>query len=412
MPQLTLTLPRPHPGQKHILDNAKRFNVIACGRRFGKSQMGINLSVESAVQGHPVAWFSPTYRMLSDIWRQVRDLLRPFARHVSEDEHRIELLSGGTIEFWSLDSGDTARGRRYKRVILDEAALDANLLDHWQAAIRPTLTDLRGDAWFLSTPRGMGGFKQLYLQGASGDFEDWASFTAPTAQNPFIHAEEIAAARQDLPERTFSQEYLAEFVGDGIGVFRFVREAATAIPRTEAEPGHRYVVGADWGKLDDYSAFSVLDVTNPRAIVQVALERFNQIDYFIQVGRLKVLCERFHPPVVVAERNSIGEPVLEQCVRIGIPIHPWTATNSSKNLVVEALSLAFERRQIRILPHVAQLNELDQFTTQRLPSGLLRYTAPEGVHDDTVIALCLSWMAACMPSGKIVQRDFAVVTSR
>jgi hypothetical protein len=406
MPELRITLPAPHPGQQRVLDNAKRFNVVSCGRRWGKTQMAQLLLITASLPGAPVSYFCPTFRMLSEVWRAIIGTLRPFATRVSEEEHRIELVSGGTIDFWSLDAGDATRGRKNKRVVIDEAGLDPNLLEHWNGAIRPTLTDLRGDAWFLSTPR-LSGFDQLCQRAESGDWEGWAYFEAPTSDNPYISTEEIASARQDMPEAVFAREFLAKRGGDVGRVFRFVREAAVAQWQHEAVRGHTYAVGIDWGKLDDYSVFSVVDCTLRE---QCFLERFNQIDYHLQIGRLRILCEKFKPGIVVAERNAIGEPVIEMAVRMKIPVWPWTATNQSVALVVEGLSLAFERRLLKILPVPVQLAELEQFTTERLPSGLLRYAAPEGVHDDVVRALCLSWLAACQPSGRIKQREFAVVT--
>lgn len=388
------------------MDSTARFNVVACGRRFGKTEVAKRLLIICALPGQPVAYFCPTYGMLTDVWRAIVGMLRPFAVRISEEQHRIELVSGGMIDFFSLEAADAVRGRKYKRAVIDEAGMDPQLLEHWNGAIRPTLADLRGDAWFFSTPK-MSGFDQLCTRAESGDFDDWAYFEAPTADNPYIAPEEIAAARQDLPEGVFAREFLAKRGGDVGRVFRFVREAAVATWQREAVRGHSYAIGIDWGKLDDYSVFSVIDQTTRE---QVYLERFNQIDYHLQIGRLRILCEKFHPGIVVAERNSIGEPVIEMAQRIGIPIWAWTATNQSKALVVEGLSLAFERRLLKILPVPIQLLELESFTTERLPSGLIRYGAPEGIHDDCVMGLCLSWYAACQPSGRIKQREFSVVT--
>lgn len=73
----------------------------------------------------------------------------------SEQEKRLELIGGGVIEMWSLDTPDAARGRKYRAVAVDEAAMIAKLQNAWQNAIRPTLTDYRGEAWFLSTLKSM-----------------------------------------------------------------------------------------------------------------------------------------------------------------------------------------------------------------------------------------------------------------
>ena len=127
--------------------------------------LGIDVAAEVALSGHPVGWFAPEYRYLSDAWRDLVRLLEPYTTRSNAAEHRLELATGGTIEMWSLDSGNAGRSRKYARAVIDEAAMTPSLLDAWNNAIRPTLSDLRGDAWFMSTPRGRNDFWQLYQRG-------------------------------------------------------------------------------------------------------------------------------------------------------------------------------------------------------------------------------------------------------
>jgi hypothetical protein len=146
--------------------------------------------------------------MLTQVWRDLTALV-PGRRLVSE--YRLELDSGGSIDMWSGDDAANAiRGRKYALVIVDEAALIAGLRDAWEKSIRPTLTDLRGDAWFISTPRRGGTFQEMYERGQVQDPE-WASWQMPTSSNPYIDPEEIEAARAGMSEQSFAQEYLADF---------------------------------------------------------------------------------------------------------------------------------------------------------------------------------------------------------
>lgn len=205
-----LRLPKLHAAQRRMVDNRARFNVCRMGRRFGKTKLGIVLTAEDAARGYPVGWFAPSYRYIAEVWREAKSYLRPIIVAKNEAEHRMELSTGGIVEFWSLDGDDPARGRRYKRIIVDEAAMAKNLLDKWNKAIRPTLTDYRGDAWFFSTPKGRNEFAHLYT--AAESREGWATFHAPSAANPHLHPDEIEAARLDLPDLVFRQEYLADFI--------------------------------------------------------------------------------------------------------------------------------------------------------------------------------------------------------
>jgi Phage Terminase/Terminase large subunit, T4likevirus-type, N-terminal len=207
---ITVRLPRPHAGQRAILAEADRFNVICCGRRWGKTTMALDLLMRPALEGYPVAYFAPTYKMLIEFWRTLREVADPVTRRSSEQERRIELITGGKIEMWSLTEPNVARGRKYRRAVPDEAAMVEGLLDAWQQVIRPTLADLRGDAWFLSTPRGESDFQTMYQY--AGQLPQWRAWQRSTHDNPHIDPDEIRAMERDMPPDVYAQEVMAEFV--------------------------------------------------------------------------------------------------------------------------------------------------------------------------------------------------------
>jgi len=198
--------------------------------------------IHPALQGKPVAWFAPNYRLLSDVWRELQATLRAVITRTNQQEWRIELRGRGVVEMWSLDSPDSGRGRAYALAVVDECALVPDLEQAWQQTIRPMLTDHLGEAWFLSTPKGMNYFKTLFDRGQDPEREDWASWQMPTEGNPRIAPDEIASARLDMTEAAFNQEYLALFVNWEGSVFRRVGEAATAALKTQPEAGHHYVI--------------------------------------------------------------------------------------------------------------------------------------------------------------------------
>ena len=130
-----------HPYQLRVLQEAKRYNVVNCGRRWGKTVLGKDVSAEAALAGWPVGWFAPGYRYLSEAWREMVKALDPYTARSNATEHRIELVTGGVVEMWSLDGGNAGRSRKYKRVVIDEAAMVPALMTVWNDAIRPTLTE-------------------------------------------------------------------------------------------------------------------------------------------------------------------------------------------------------------------------------------------------------------------------------
>lgn len=208
---IEVCLPSLHANQKKIKSEARRFNVLSCGRRWGKTTLGIDLVVDAAVRGGTAAWFAPTYKYLVDVWEVLLETLGPLLVKVNSQQKRIKLRTGGLIECWSFDRDPRAgRSRRYHRIVFDEAAHADGLEEAWTQAVQPTLTDFGGDAWFLSSPRGPGFFKTIYDRGQAG-VGAWKSWTQTSYDNPMLDPAVIDAAREELPDPVFRQEYLAEF---------------------------------------------------------------------------------------------------------------------------------------------------------------------------------------------------------
>jgi len=384
MPSLTLELPALHPAQRQVWDDTARFHILACGRRWGKSRLGALLCLANASKGGRAWWVGPTYPVAAVGWRMICRLVAQIpGAVVRESERMVTLPNGGTIQVKSADSPDGLRGEGLDFVVIDECAFVRE--EAWTEALRPALADRKGSALFISTPKGRNWFWRLW-HGADG--KTWRAWRFTSYDNPFLDPAEIDAARDNLPERVFQQEFMAEFIEDSGGVFRRVMEAATAQGEDAATAGAEYVIGVDWGKHNDFTSLAVLN-TGRRALVH--LDRFNQIDYAVQLGRLRALVERFKPTAIIAEMNSMGEPLVEQLQREGLPVQGFQTTNASKTQAIDALALAFERGDLSIIPDPVMVGELQAYEMERLPSGMVRYSAPAGLHDDTVMALSLAW---------------------
>lgn len=340
------------------------------------------------LSGHAVAYLAPTYKMLTGVWRNLKAILAPIITNKNETYKTIETLTGGTLDCWSLERADSIRGRAYHYVVIDEAAFVPDLQDSWSKVIRPLLTDHRGGALMVSTPKGRNGFWHFFSRGQDELLPDWASWEFPTSANPYIHPAEIAEAKATLPSLSFQQEYLAEFVEDAGGVFRGVSDVSVLQP---AEPYEgQFVFGVDWGKSNDFTVISVIDRDKH---AQVYKERFNQISWEHQRGRLKHLFDLWKPYSILAESNSIGDPNIEALQNDGLPVQGFATTAQTKTPLIDDLALAIERQNIRLLDDPVQVMELQAYQMERLPSGKWRYNAPAGSHDDTVIALALAWRA-------------------
>lgn len=250
--RVRLELPRPHPAQQGIIRERARFNVLVCGRRFGKTVLLLDRLIRPALAGYPVAWFAPTEKYFDEVWDVARATLEPATKHADQQKKVLRLITGGKIDFWTLhNTDDPGRGRKYACIAIDEAAIAPRLERQWTEAIRATLTDLKGDAWFASTPKGANYFKTL----ADRDSDGWRSWRLPTTSNPHIDPTEVEVARRELPTAVFRQEFLAEFVTDFGAFFK----AATYYDLTELPTdGYREATGCDFAytsKAGDWTVF-------------------------------------------------------------------------------------------------------------------------------------------------------------
>ena len=379
-----ISLPWPHRGQREVLDQAQRFNVLACGRRWGKTHLASYVAAHAALDGKPVAWFAPSYKLLAEAWRELTYRLLPVASRVNGQEHRLELITGGAVEMWTLERPDPARGRKYALAIIDEAAMVRDLETAWSYAIRPTLIDYQGSAWFLSTPKGKNDFYSFYAR-AETDFE-WMSWRRPSRDNPHIPPEELEAARASMPEIAYRQEMEAEFLDVQGAVFR--REWLRVAEPPPVESLQIYQ-GVDL-------AISTKQDADSTAIVTVGRDRDGRIWVldsvqtrapFHQVLQLiQSQAARWKPARIAIEAVQYQAAVVQELLRT--TTLPVFAVKPDKDKLARALPLVARYEQ-GLVWHSSKLprafeDELSVF--------------PLGEHDDQVDALVYAWSTSELPT--------------
>ena len=200
------------PAQQQVSNDSSRFRVVAAGRRFGKSILSLNEMAKYA--RHPrkrILYVAPTYRQAKTvIWEEMQDQLisRRWVKKINQSELQITLINNSTITVRSAETKDALRGGKYDFIVMDECA-DIQK-EVWYSILRPTLADTGGHALFIGSPKGRNWFYDLWLQG--GELSDWQSFQFTTLSGGNVPESEIVAARRDMSEREFQQEFLAEFV--------------------------------------------------------------------------------------------------------------------------------------------------------------------------------------------------------
>jgi hypothetical protein len=254
----------------------------------------------------------------------------------------------------------------------------------WTEVAMPMLARTRGWAWFNSTPRGHDWFWQAWNDAESRG--DWARFHFTTYDNPHIAPQEVERMRASMTEREFRQEVLAEFLTDGGLIFRGVNDVCSASPE-DPRPKRRYIIGADFALRNDNTVFSVFDIAARRQVHEAC---YRGVDSLLQANLLAQLAARYNYAVVVAEINSMGEPISRLVADRGVDVVEFMTTAATKKPLIDAAILAFEGRTITLLDSDENRAEFSAFEMKPGGGAIPKYGAPEGMHDDRVIAAALA----------------------
>jgi len=379
---------QPQPYQAEIENDTTRFKVVIIGRRGGKTEMAINIILDKAMSNPGLYWIlAPYYGQVKDIvWIRLKTLLKndPYWKYNEVELSAYHTLRQTRIVLKGADKPDSLRGIGLKGVILDECRDIRETA--WTSVVRPMLIDSNGWAMFISTPKGRNWLYDLYIKGLDEKELEWKGWHFPTNINKYIPAEEIKQTKQDMSERLFRQEIMAEFLDDETSVFKGVRKCAIATLKSPIE-GRFYVMGVDLAKSHDFTVLNVIDALTREV---VAFDRFQDIRWPEQKGRIQFLANKYNNALVWLDATGVGDPIFDDLQVSGVSIEGFKFTNESKQQLVEQLAIAIEQRLITF-PNINVITqELMQFEYSITKGGKIVYSAPEGKHDDCVISLGLA----------------------
>lgn len=381
----------PQPYQQQIEDHPARFKVVILGRRAGKTEMAINIVVSKAMEVPGRYWIvAPSYRQCKSIvWTRLKQLVKndPYWEFNESDLSAKHTKRHTLIELKGADNEDNLKGVALQGLVMDEAAfIKANV---WPEILRPMLADTKGWAIFITTPKGRNWVYELFNK----NDPEWKSWNFPTEINSYIDKNEIEQARKDMSERLFKQEFRAEFLDDDTSVFKGVRSCTVGdlLPPIN---GRFYVMGVDLAKTMDYTCLTVMDSVT-RAVV--AFERFQDIKWTEQKLRIQALASRYNNAMCVIDSTGIGDPIIDDLTNSNISLFygddgrpGFKFTNDSKFQLINQLAIAIEQRQITFPRIDILLEELMAYEYSIGDSGKIKYGAPIGKHDDTVVSLALA----------------------
>jgi hypothetical protein len=369
------------PAQNAIAFDLHRFRVLNCGRRFGKTSLAIE-EIKGKALGKPsrIAYTAPTYQQARDIaWEPLKKELRAVSTSVNEArlEIRTRAMGGGEsfIILRGWEAIETLRGQSLDFIVPDEVALYRNFWVNWNEIIRPTLTDRRGEALFMSTPKGFNHFYDLFNQQETND--DFKSFHFTTYDNPHIPVDEIDAAKRQLPEDAFAQEYLADFRKQQGLVYReFDRSRHVYSEIPEGTGFKETIAGVDFGFIHPAAALTIkVDRSDDLWIPQEFYERGRtDIEIAEYVAALPGLSRVFPDP----ESPS----AIEEMRRRNINVRPVVKGKDSEKHGIDKVRELLKANKLHI--HHSCKNLINEFETHAYKDGK---DEPEEEGEDALDAL-------------------------
>ena len=394
----------PHINQIPILNSHAKIKVIFAGRRFGKGEVGLLeiLPYGALREVGLYLWVGLTWRALSmqrawrllkmyatRIWKAAQRTMKVNTQQfISEVEKSIRLPNGSEIWLRTAENPDAIQGDGIRGVVLDEFAYMKEIV--WEEKVRPSLYDFNGWCLMIGTPNGEGWHSKMWRNAA--EIDGWAQFHYTTYDNPTIPniKEQLETDRKTMPEHQWRQEIMAEVVEGAGTVFHNLRDCidpTLELPGTP-EIGKYYVFGVDFAKVKDYTVVAVWDV---EAKALVHYDRFNLMDYPSQVQRIAALYRDWMPALLVCDAVGVGQALVSHLRDIGLPVQEFHSNQHTKPEMIERLAIDVEYRRIRFPDSRPLIDEFQAYGKEVLPSGITRYSAPEGYHDDIVIAACLGY---------------------
>jgi hypothetical protein len=311
-------------------------------------------------------------------YRPILGSLWEYCRH-DKQRHILQLPNKSYIDFGSAERPEIMEGFEYDYALLNEAGIILKKPQLWDNTLRPMFKGKNTKVRIIGTPKGKNKFHELAHM--------YENYHFPSSASPFWEESELEDIKSKVPQRVWEQEYLAQFLDDGGSVFRGIYKCVVSKPLlNSAEQGQKYVMGVDLAKHQDFTVIMIAD-TETNTVRYI--DRFNQLDWPFQKRKIYEAWKRFQSPLVKIDSTGVGDAIFDDLYSSGMNVEPFKFSNATKKELVENLIVAIENKEI-FFPEIPELiSELELYEIDISRTGNVRYNAPEGFHDDTVIALAL-----------------------
>ncbi|MCX2474078.1 hypothetical protein OQZ33_07030 [Pedobacter sp. MC2016-05] len=380
MPDVCITLPRPHAHQQKILDSNAKIKVLKCGRQSGKSTIAKVSAIKAMLKGGKVLYICHDYGLSKKFYAQLLEVLpAELIESNNASTLSIKLKGLGNIEFYSGHATLAMRGTdNVALMICDEFAFWRDPENSYYNDIQPTLARSNGDTIILSSPFGRNFFWQLWIEASQCTNGEMEAFYFTILDNPFISQEFIERTQRTVPANTWLQEYLALETASEDCIVE--ADVITRNTIDELATGECVVIGIDLAKSHDYTSITGLNKQGEMVLHHRFQKDWNSTIDFITTLPAHVL--------KVIDSTGVGDVVFDQLCSKGVQnLVGFKFNSQSKPELIKELILALERNELKFTKTTA--DELGNYRFHySSKSGYIKY---EGLpFDDTVISLALS----------------------
>ncbi len=374
-----VTMPPLYTKQRAAFFGGERYAVTEASTKAGKTVGAIvwqaNQVLTCPVVGHHW-WLAPIYPQSRIAWDRASRMFQGLCRP-TQDPLKLMFKNGATWWFKSAEVPDNLYGEDVLSCVFDEYTRARE--DAW-IALQSTLTATEGKCRLIGNVRGRG-WGYMLARNAENGAPNWG-YTRITADDAIaagvLTQEAVDHARQNMSDQRFRELYYCEPTDDGGNPFGLQHIAACVGELSDADP---VAFGVDLARKVDWT-------------VCIGLAADGSVCRFDRWQRLPWLATRQRLAAIVGDTpamvdaTGVGDPVVEEMARDGMSVEPFTFTPKSKQQIMEGLSVAIQSREITV-PDGPIRVELEQFEYSQRGANYY-YSAPDGMHDDCVMALALA----------------------
>lgn len=366
--------------QKKILYSKARFTVTKGATKIGKTFPHLYWLFERAhdekKKGANYWWIAPIFPQAKIAFNRMRRIAVPLGYRINESELFIETDYDSRIWFKGADKPDSLYGEDVFAAVFDEFTRAKE--QSW-FALRSTLTHTQGPCKFIGNSKGKKNWgHRLWLKAKNGEpgYEAFKVTAYDAAKEGILSLEEIEQAKRDLPKNAFDELYLAEDLDDQSNPFGIEHIKKQVRPISDYTP---VCFGVDLAKSVDWTVVTGIDSDGNVCF----FERW-QSDWSQTKRRIISIIGNTQTAI---DSTGVGDPIVEEIQKECFGVEAFHFSSRSKQQIMEGLSLSLQKGDICIIPEM--VDELESFEFQYTASGV-KYSAPEGMHDDVVCSLALA----------------------